>query len=79
MRFIAFTLSLITLALAGFMGYLAFTYLFTTGYGLHPAIAAFCIASLFWCLYVFNRFPSLDDIECGEEECDITNDVFNKY
>lgn len=77
MRFITLTLSLISLATAGLLGYMAFTYWFTSGYGLHPVISAFLIACLFGCVYVFNTFPSLDQSECGDEY-DITNDIFQK-
>ena len=79
MRFLSTVLSAASMLVIGLLAYMAYTYLYTTGYGLHPAISAFLIACLFGCVYVFNTCPSLDQSECGEEECDITNDVFSNH
>ena len=76
MRYFSYLLTAISLILIAFLSYQSYTYLYTTGYGLHPGITAGVSAVLFACIYSFLAYPFDDEV--SEEDMDITNDIFVK-
>lgn len=75
---IRFSTHSLCLVLITMLGYMAYTYLYTTGYGLHPVAAVVGIALTIAVMLVMETIAHAADIDMDQlSPKDLTNTAFN--